>query len=302
MKKDNISYIGSWTVTCGHGLGTEEASRPLYKAIGSPTTYCEIVPEITLHKETNEHSSDAFSFNDKLAEILDVTPRLRDSVSERLQNGENIVVLGGDHSIALGSVAGTLTYDSNVAVIWFDAHGDVNTETTSPSGNIHGMPVAALLGLCKTAINDVPSTHLKTQNIFWIGVRDLDEGEKQIAREYNLTMFSAEDVRRLGMKAVMKQIAERLQKQNIRTLHLSFDIDGMDPAIVKATGTKVPNGLTQDDFNIFLNCLASFQNKDSVPIKMRVLDFVEYNPTMDTDGTTLLWCKNALESLLNIMG
>lgn len=280
-------YIGSWTISCGHGLGTENASKPLHVAIGAPEPYKEIVPRATYPHE---------AFEDKLAEISDVTPRLRDEVQTCLASEQKVVVIGGDHSIALGSVAGTLAYDENAAVIWFDAHGDVNTEETSPSGNIHGMPVAALLGLCSSDLNKVAKPYLKPSNIFWIGVRDLDEGEKMLAKQYGLTMFSAQEVRRMRMAEVMRTIAERLRQQKVKTLHLSFDIDGMDPSIVSATGTAVPEGLQQGDFEEFVQAL-SFEEMP----ELRVLDFVEYNPAMDVDGKTLRWCKEALKELIGVM-
>ncbi len=281
-----IHYIGSWTLSCGHGLGTEEASRPLYKALGEPEKYDEIIP--------SEHFPHT-SFNDKLSEILDVTPRLRDVVLSDLSQDKIVVVLGGDHSIALGSVSGTLEYDPNAAVIWFDAHGDVNTEETSPTGNIHGMPVAALFGWCKSALSSVPASYLKPQNVFWVGVRDLDEGERQLAERNRLNMFSTDDVHRLGMKEVMWQVIEKMRHQNVKTLHLSFDIDGMDPGIVSATGTKVPNGLLQADFDDFISCLSESD------MRPKVLDFVEYNPFMDNDGQTIEWCKNTLGKLIRLM-
>ena len=283
----DLHYIGSWTISCGHGLGTESASKPLHVAIGAPEPYQEIVPSAKYPHEV---------FEDKLAEIMDVTPRLREEVRACLAKEKKVVVLGGDHSIALGSVAGTLAYDENAAVIWFDAHGDVNTEETSPSGNIHGMPVAALLGLCASGLNTIANPYLKPTNIFWIGVRDLDEGEKMLAKQFGLTMFSAQDVRQLGMAEVMRQIAERLKQQKVKTLHLSFDIDGMDPSIVAATGTAVPDGLTQVDFEELVRALSS----DEMP-ELRVLDFVEYNPAMDAEGKTLRWCKEALRELIKVM-
>lgn len=291
----NKTYIGSWTISCGHGLGTETASRPIHQAIGTPQPYSEIIPSAVYPHHT---------FEGKLSEILDVTPRLKTAVKEALLAEKDVVVIGGDHSIALGSVAGTLDYDPNAAVIWFDAHGDVNTEKTSPTGNIHGMPVAALFGWCESALSSVPTVHLKPQNIFWIGVRDLDDGEKQLAAEHGLTMYSTEDVHRLGMTEVMRHIASRLDLQGVKTLHLSFDIDGMDPSVVAATGTKVPDGLLQTDFEAFVNALKalSSDNGTQLPgVDLRVIDFVEYNPQMDSDGSTLQWCRQSLQTLLSCM-
>lgn len=222
--------------------------------------------------------------------------RLRDMVAQTIKEGRRILTIGGDHSLALGSIAGVLQQEPNVGVIWFDAHTDINTEASSPSGNAHGMPVAALMGLCQSALNEVAPVRLKLQNIFWVGARDIDSGEEKILRQLGIYdhVYTTADVHRLGMAAVMDDIRQRMAAQQIPALHLSFDIDGMDPSIVAATGTKVPNGLTQEDLDTFIAALPNLP-------PMHSMDFVEYNPAMDDEEqTTGKWCKETLKKLIQL--
>lgn len=219
--------------------------------------------------------------------------RLRDIVSNLKADGKCLLTIGGDHSIALGSIAGALEHNPNIGVIWFDAHGDVNTEATSPSANAHGMPVAALMGLCKSGINDIATTRLKPQNIFWVGARDLDSGESETLEKLGImdNVYSTERVHEMGMAFVMDEIRRKMESQGIKEVHLSFDIDGMDPSIVWATGTRVKDGLLQKDLDSFIEGLARLP-------EMKSMDFVEYNPLMDDDmHTTGKWCVETLNRI-----
>lgn len=226
--------------------------------------------------------------------VLDMSARLRDEVAAWRENGEKVLAIGGDHAIALGSVAGVLEENENVGVIWFDAHGDVNTEATSPSMNAHGMPVAALLGECESRLNDIAWTRLKKENIFWVGARDLDEGEVATIERLGImdNVYSTERVHAMGMTAVMEDIKRKMVAQGVEALHLSFDVDGMDPSIVWATGTRVANGLLQEDLEAFVEGLRALP-------EMKSMDFVEYNPLLDDEErTTGKWCVETLGKLI----
>ncbi len=229
-----------------------------------------------------------------LAEVIDQVARIRDEVLAQRKEGKCVLTIGGDHSIALGSVAGVLEQNANVGVIWYDAHGDVNTEATSPSANAHGMPVAALMGLCKSGLNEIARVRLKPQNIFWVGVRDLDAGEVETIGRLGITdnVYSTERVHQMGMTAVMEDINRKMEAQGIEEVHLSFDIDGMDPSIVWATGTRVEQGLMQDDLEAFVAWLRRLP-------EMQTMDFVEYNPLMDDEErTTGKWCVEMLRKFI----
>lgn len=228
--------------------------------------------------------------------ILTISEQIRDIILAFF-NKQSLCFVGGDHSIAIGSIAAVLQQEPNLGVVWFDAHGDINTEATSPSGNAHGMPVAALMGLCSSGLNDVAKTRLKPGNIYWVGVRSLDAGEKVTLHRLGIedNVYTAEYVRAHGMTAVMADIRGKMRERGIVQTHLSFDIDGMDPTIVAATGTRVANGLLQEDFDEFAAGLSTLP-------PLRSMDFVEYNPLLDDVAyTTGHWCVDALKRLTQCM-
>ena len=229
-----------------------------------------------------------------LQRIIDANIALRDVVYRVLCSNHIPIVVGGDHSLGLGSVSASAKRDPNIGVIWFDAHGDMNTEETSLTGHIHGMPVAALLGLCKSRLNDIPTNYVKPQNIFWIGARSLDEGEKKLIERLHLNVYSTDEIHRRGMCGVMAEVIAKMQALGIKNVHCSFDVDAMDPAIVAATGCLVPDGLNNRDFDEFTASLSTMAQH------ITALDFVEYNPLLDdTQHTSLHWCQKALQQLCN---
>lgn len=229
-----------------------------------------------------------------LQRIIDANIALRDVVYGVLCSNHIPIVLGGDHSLGLGSVSASAKRDPNIGVIWFDAHGDMNTEETSPTGHIHGMPVAALMGLCKSRLNDIPTNYVKPQNIFWIGARSLDEGEKKLIERLHLNVYSTDEIHHRGMYGIMAEVADKMQRLGIKNVHCSFDVDAMDPTIVAATGCLVPNGLNNQDLEEFTSSLSCMGQH------ITALDFVEYNPLLDdAQYTSLQWCQEALQQLCN---
>ncbi len=222
-----------------------------------------------------------------LSEVCTVNTNLRDIVSQTLRDGYFPMIIGGDHSLGLGSMAGVSESFSDVGVIWFDAHGDINTEATSPSGNSHGMPCAAAIGLCSSKLNDVCRKKLNSQNFFWIGARDLDEGERKYMEDNNLNVYSADFIREHGMLYVVKDVLKKIEQNGIKNIHCSIDIDAMDPSIVSATGTPVSNGLQELDYDVFINELFAKINVVSC-------DFVEFNPLLQGKESTFEWSKKAL--------
>ena len=270
--RDGGQWAPEWLVR--NGIGTENVSW-----------FCE--PQLP-QEGTVEHGIRNYE------QILNMSMRLRDEVTAWRKKGDKVLVIGGDHAIALGSVAGVLECNPNVGVIWFDAHGDVNTEATSPSMNAHGMPVAALLGECTSRLNDIARTRLKKENIFWVGARDLDEGEAATIKRLGImdNVYSTERVHAMGMAAIMEDIKLKMAAQEVKALHLSFDVDGMDPSIVWATGTRVENGLMPDDLEAFAKGLSKLP-------EMKSMDLVEYNPLLDDEArTTGKWCVEILGKLI----
>jgi arginase len=244
----------------------------------------------------NVHSKDKFIHNKKmkyLNEILDSSELLAKSVWDSLENDRFPLVIGGDHALALGSVAASGEfYKDDYAVIWVDAHGDLNTETTTPSGNVHGMPLAASMGIGYESLTSIFSKNIKVsmENVFIIGARDLDEGELDLIKANNLNVWTMDAIKEKGLETCLKEVLETINKKNINNIHLSFDIDSIDPSFVPGTGTPVDDGLTLEGGEKIIRSLLETK-------KIRSMDFVEFNPLLDLHNT----CLNSCISLLNII-
>lgn len=231
--------------------------------------------------------------HNKYAVLARYMQRLKHTVSDSIAHGAFPFILGGDHALGLGSVAGASEHYDNLGLIWFDAHGDMNTEATSPTGHIHGMPIAALMGLCASDLNNVATRRIKPENIFWIGTRSLDRGEKELIERMQLHVYTTEEVRTEGMSHIMERVRKDILQNGISHLHCSVDIDAMDPTIVTATGVAEPDGLMTDEYKQFADLLPE------LPVRLTSLDFVEYNPLLDDETqSTRQWCLNAIDYLI----
>lgn len=202
------------------------------------------------------------------------------------------IILGGDHSISMGSVAGVIADEqwATQGVIWIDAHADANTPQTSPSGNVHGMPLAHLLGFGDARLLEIGGRHyLEPENIVFIGLRSVDAGERQFLREHNIRAFSMKEVDRLGIATVAELALEYLK--HTKALHVSFDADVLDPAIAPGVGTPVPGGLSYREAHLLMELLADSKRVTS-------LDLVEVNPILDTQNQTAQILTEMAASLL----
>ncbi|XP_038670583.1 arginase-1-like [Scyliorhinus canicula] len=193
-------------------------------------------------------------------------------------DGRICVILGGDHSLAIGSISGNAAFHSNLCVVWVDAHADINTPSTSPSGNLHGQPVSFLMKELKTEIPAIPGFSwlepcLSAKDIVYVGLRDVDPGEKNIIKKLGIKFFSATDVNHMGIQKVMEMTSDYLYSRIKKPIHLSFDIDGFDPILAPATGTPVEGGLTYEQ-GIFV---ASEIQKTGL---LSAIDVVEVNPSL----------------------
>lgn len=195
--------------------------------------------------------------NDELYNNLIYYPRsvglasqvLADAVSRAVAAGHSCVTIGGDHSLALGSVSGHARQCPHLGVIWVDAHADINTPLTTQSGNLHGQPLSFLLRELQDKVPQLPGFSwlkpcLSASDIVYIGLRDVDPAEYYILKNYDIQYFSMRDVDRLGIQKVMERTFEQLMGRRQRPIHLSFDIDAFDPSLAPATGTPVLGGLT----------------------------------------------------------
>mmetsp|Transcript_16975 Transcript_16975/g.33138 ORF Transcript_16975/g.33138 Transcript_16975/m.33138 type:complete len:421 (+) Transcript_16975:270-1532(+) len=206
--------------------------------------------------------------------------KIHDKVFEAASQKEFALILGGDHSISAGSVSAILRARPDTGIIWVDAHGDLNTPESSPSGNMHGMPLGLLLGLMDPTLlpgfewfKDVPK--LSPEQIVFVGLRDLDSEERKVIREKNITAFSMHHVDRYGIGHVMEMAIDSLRKPNgeLRPLHLSYDIDAVDPEIAPSTGTLVRGGLNFREAHYVAEAVSNTGMLGS-------MDLVEVNPKL----------------------
>ncbi|NJP38707.1 arginase [Bacillus luteus] len=222
--------------------------------------------------------------NDQNLKDLDVVVKanqmLADEVMDIVSEGAFPLILGGDHSIAIGSLAGTAKDKENLGVIWYDAHGDLNTGETSPSGNIHGMPLAASIGLGHENLTSIGgfSPKVKPENIVIIGARSLDEGERILIKERGIHVYTMHEIDRLGMSKVMEEAAEIVTK-NTDGVHLSLDLDALDPNDAPGVGTPVIGGPTYRETHLAMEILAEKNIITSA-------EFVEVNPILDVKNQT----------------
>ncbi|HEV2581761.1 MAG TPA: arginase [Ktedonobacteraceae bacterium] len=225
--------------------------------------------------------------------ILEVCGSLATTVERCCGPDDFPLVIGGDHSLTMGSLTGVVRARGPVGVIWVDAHADFNTDTTTPSGNVHGMSLAALVGIGNTQLVELGgiSPKVDPHRVVIIGSRDLDPGEKDFLREVGIHVFTMKEIDRLGMAAIMEQAIE-LATPGTNGLHISFDIDAVDPRDAPGTGTKVAGGLTYREAHLALELIA-----DSG--KMTSLDIVEVNPTLDMENRTAML---AAELILSAFG
>ncbi len=213
---------------------------------------------------------------DRLKRISLYCWKLSRMISLLATEGQRVLTLGGDHSVAVASISGLLEAHPDLGVVWVDAHGDVNTPETSPTGNFHGMPVAALLGERSNTIThcfDWLSEKLSDTRIAFVGVRSIDPGEAEILRRRNIMVYTSQEVQELGMARVAEEVLAHLKRNGAGPLHVSFDIDSLDPEYAPATGTAEENGLSLIDAKFLCQYLS--RNSELVG-----LDMVEINPSI----------------------
>jgi len=232
-----------------------------------------------------------------LKEIRQACEAVRDEVGSALTEGTMPVVLGGDHSIAMGTIAGVSRHfgkkDERIGLLWFDAHGDMNTPETSPSGNIHGMPLAVALGIGEPSLVGLAGTDgpmVEGARAAVVGLRDVDPAEKENIKESGIGAFTMRDIDERGMRAVMEEAIKRATT-GTAGLHVSFDLDGIDPDYAPGVGTAAPGGLSYREAHLAMEMLYDTG-------KVLSAEFVEVNPILDHRNTTARLGVELLASLL----
>ncbi|MCB9831339.1 MAG: arginase [Planctomycetes bacterium] len=225
-------------------------------------------------------------------EIVKVCGRLHDIAREAMARPCLPIFLGGDHSIAAGTIAGVSRHfrdrGQTLGVIWFDAHADMNTPETSPSGNVHGMPLSALIGYGDPGMTTIGglAPAVDPEHVVIIGARDVDDNEKRIVAESGVTVFSMKEIDILGMGEVTRRALE-IAGSETDGIHLSFDIDGLDPDVAPGVGTPVRGGVSFREAHLFMELLA-----DSGLLV--AMDLVELNPVRDE-------CNRTAEAVVHLV-
>ncbi|MGH2443664.1 MAG: arginase [Chloroflexota bacterium] len=227
-----------------------------------------------------------------LSAIIDVCDNLADVVAQALADGFFPLILGGDHSVSLGSVAG-VSRNRKIGLLWIDAHGDYNTEKTSPSGNIHGMVLSALTGKGDSRLINIGGVHPKIdpQNAALIAVRELDSGERSLLHGSGVQVYTMHDIDRAGLSQIIALALDRMP-DDLDGLHLSLDLDVVDPLQAPGVGTPVLGGLSYRETHLALELIAESRRAVS-------MDVVEVNPVLDNRNET---ARLAVEFTLSALG
>ncbi len=228
-----------------------------------------------------------------LSEIVRACTLLANKTEKILDSGGFPLVLGGDHSIAIGTIAGVANYcnkkNKKLGLIWVDAHGDLNTDKTTPSGNIHGMPLAASIGLGAVELTSIGGDYQKIdpKNVVMIAIRDLDEGEKAAIRKNNIPIFTMEDIDKHGMAVIITKAIKKLK--DVDFIHVSFDLDAIDPKECPGVGTPVKGGLDYREAHLIMETLSEHN-------RMHSLEIVETNPILDNRNQSAEFAVGLVQS------
>jgi arginase len=228
--------------------------------------------------------------------ILKICETLGEEVYRSLKSGRKPIVLGGDHSIGMGTIAGVSKFtrenNSSMGLIWIDAHADMNTPNTTHTGNIHGMPLSVALGLGYPDLVNLQgfSPKVKPQNVALIGIRTLDSEEKEICRKSGIRYFTMREIDERGMHTVMQE-ALAVATNGTSGFHVSFDLDGIDPLYAPGVSTPVTGGISYREAHLILEMMADTQ-------KLLSMEFVELNPMCDVEHKSARLVVDLIQSAL----
>lgn len=220
--------------------------------------------------------------------IVDINLRLKTSIQNAMNPSIFPLVIGGDHALAIGSIAAHASED--LAVLWMDAHGDCNTDLSSITQRIHGMPLATLMGYGHHDLTSLVDVKIKAENVCLFGIRDLDEEEERLMRTWGVKIITMHEIREMGIDSLLTQLKNFIDK--CPKFHLSYDNDSMDTEFIKGVNTPVPGGFTQEEANQVLNFLIQQTSLNS-------MDIVEFNPVKD-DGATQAWVLKWVQTIKTI--
>ncbi|HKJ81429.1 MAG TPA: arginase [Ignavibacteriaceae bacterium] len=248
---------------------TEKLEKLGYKVIDTGDVHIEIMERQTITNPKLKYVN----------QIIKTATTLAKKVERTLEQDRFPLCVGGDHSMALGSIAGISAYckkhKKKLGVIWIDAHSDMNTDTISPSGNIHGMPLSASLGLGNEKLTKLYgfSPKLAPENCALIGIRSIDKLERDLVKKIHLPVYTMTDVDKLGVHRIISRVLKEF-KEKVDHIHVSFDLDSVDPTVAPGVGTPVPGGLSYREAHLLMEAIADCGCMSS-------LEITEVNPILD---------------------
>lgn len=220
--------------------------------------------------------------------VNNMTLKIYNQVDKTIKSGNFPITLGGDHTVAIGSILASLNNNDDLGVIWIDAHTDYNTFDTTITGNIHGLPLASTCGLCKELTNMITNKYINPKKCVVVGARSIDKKEYDVLKENKVTIYTTEDIKNEGVNNILNK-AFSVAGNNI---HISYDLDVIDPKIAPGVSIPEKNGITYKEAIE----ITKYLNKNKSKIKS--FDLVEYNPSLDKNNETLLISLNILNEFI----
>ena len=251
------------------------------------------VIKYNIDKDNIIKSKDKNDLKKNLNAINNFTKKIYDKELEILKDGNFPLLVGGDHSAVIGSALASRKINGNIGIIWIDAHGDYNTFKTTHSGNIHGLPLAAITGYdCLELTNFITNEYINPKKAVIVGARSIDPWEIDNIKNAGVTVFTTSDIKKYGVKNIMDKAFE-IALNNTNGLHISYDIDVIDSKV--APGVSIPeiNGISHTD---------AYEIMDYLMLKkhdIKSMDLVEYNPTRDIDNKTYIIAKKLLDKIID---
>ena len=293
-QRRQVAIIGA-TLDLGQGRRGVDMGPSAIRYAGLEERLLSLGYDVRDHGNVETAVPEATAVHDErarfLPEIKATCERIAAKVVEELEAGAIPLVLGGDHSVALGTLGGLARLRGPGGVLWIDAHSDINTPETSPSGNVHGMPLAAALGLADDwfASDAWPLPALDARRVALLGVRSLDDGERRLLREAGVRIFTMSELDRIGVERAVSEALDRVSGGGF--VHVSLDMDALDPEIAPGVGTPVRGGLTYREAHLALELVAESGLAGSFEV-------VEVNPVLDRENTTALTAVELVASAL----
>ncbi len=307
-----IEIIGAPFDLCGHTAGSRLGPSALRFANLISTlqaTGCEVKDSGDIDAEVESTPANGVR---NFKPFLATTKLLHAAVLESCKAGNVPIMLGGDHSLSMASVSGALAHHGDrLAVLWVDAHADLNTPDTSPSGNLHGMSMGALIGAkalpggkSESQWNELLArlgpTRLSPSKSAWFGLRDVDQGERERLRNIRGRLaITMHDIDRNGVVTEVERFHEWMAKSGATALWISFDVDALDPFLAPGTGTAVRGGLSYREAHLFAELIHELTASPGCPYKIAGVDIVEVNPLCDSNNAT---AKVAVEWIASLFG